>query len=203
MLRDMQKAELTVEEVDKIFGPADGPAQVRRVPHRRHRRPRHLRPRRPELLRHAHPGRGARRRSSCPSSSRRWSQRGMLGDKTGGGFYKKVKGKDGESEILALDLATLDLPAAAEGPLRLARRRQGRRRRAPSASRTVLTGTRQGREVRRAGDAGHAGLREPPHPGDLRRPGQHRPRAALGLRLGPRALRGLGRATACARASSG
>src|SRR5215831_6414681 len=31
----------------------------------------------------------------------------MLGDKTGGGFYKKVKGKDGESEIQALDLATL------------------------------------------------------------------------------------------------
>jgi 3-hydroxyacyl-CoA dehydrogenase len=31
----------------------------------------------------------------------------MLGDKTGGGFYKKVKGKDGESEIQTLDLATL------------------------------------------------------------------------------------------------
>jgi 3-hydroxyacyl-CoA dehydrogenase len=31
----------------------------------------------------------------------------MLGDKTGMGFYKKVKGKDGESEIQVLDLQTL------------------------------------------------------------------------------------------------
>jgi 3-hydroxyacyl-CoA dehydrogenase len=31
----------------------------------------------------------------------------MLGDKTGQGFYKKVKGKDGESEIQVLYLATL------------------------------------------------------------------------------------------------
>jgi 3-hydroxyacyl-CoA dehydrogenase len=37
-------------------------------------------------------------------------QRGLLGDKTGSGFYKKVKGKgDGEeSEILTLDLTTFD-----------------------------------------------------------------------------------------------
>ena len=31
-----------------------------------------------------------------------------LGSKTGQGFYKKVKGKDGKSEILALDLATYE-----------------------------------------------------------------------------------------------
>lgn len=31
-----------------------------------------------------------------------------LGDKTGGGFYKKVKGENGKSEILALDLNTLE-----------------------------------------------------------------------------------------------
>jgi 3-hydroxyacyl-CoA dehydrogenase len=37
-------------------------------------------------------------------------QRGLLGDKTGSGFYKKVKGEGegGESEILTLDLATFD-----------------------------------------------------------------------------------------------
>ena len=31
-----------------------------------------------------------------------------LGDKTGQGFYKKVKNKEGKSEILALDLKTLE-----------------------------------------------------------------------------------------------
>ena len=34
--------------------------------------------------------------------------RGMTGEKTGQGFYKRVKGKDGESQILTLDPATLD-----------------------------------------------------------------------------------------------
>jgi 3-hydroxyacyl-CoA dehydrogenase len=39
-------------------------------------------------------------------------QRRLLGDKTGQGFYKKVKGKSGEeSEILTLDLATFDYRA--------------------------------------------------------------------------------------------
>lgn len=39
-------------------------------------------------------------------------ERGLLGDKSGKGFYKKVKGKTGdESEILTLDLATFDYRA--------------------------------------------------------------------------------------------
>jgi 3-hydroxyacyl-CoA dehydrogenase len=39
-------------------------------------------------------------------------QRGLLGDKTGQGFYKKVKGKSGdESEILTIDLATFEYRA--------------------------------------------------------------------------------------------
>ena len=38
--------------------------------------------------------------------------RGLLGDKTGQGFYKKVKGETGdESEILTLDLATFEYRA--------------------------------------------------------------------------------------------
>jgi 3-hydroxyacyl-CoA dehydrogenase len=35
-------------------------------------------------------------------------EKGWVGDKAGQGFYKKVKAEDGSSEILALDLATLD-----------------------------------------------------------------------------------------------
>ena len=39
-------------------------------------------------------------------------QRGLLGDKTGQGFYKKVRGKSGdESEILTLDLTKFDYRA--------------------------------------------------------------------------------------------
>jgi 3-hydroxyacyl-CoA dehydrogenase len=36
------------------------------------------------------------------------AKRGWLGDKTGQGFYKKVKGGEGEKEILALDLNTME-----------------------------------------------------------------------------------------------
>jgi 3-hydroxyacyl-CoA dehydrogenase len=107
VLRDMQKAELTVEEVDKIFGPAMG-------------RPKsavfrttdivglgHLRPRRPELLRHADPGRGARHLPGPGIRQEDGRREDARRTRPGGGFYKKVKGKDGESEIQALDLATL------------------------------------------------------------------------------------------------
>jgi 3-hydroxyacyl-CoA dehydrogenase len=37
--------------------------------------------------------------------------RGLTGEKAGQGFYKRVKGKDGESEILTLDQATLEYRA--------------------------------------------------------------------------------------------
>jgi 3-hydroxyacyl-CoA dehydrogenase len=43
-----------------------------------------------------------------PDFVRRTSDRGLLGEKTGGGFYKKTKGPGGESEILALDLKTFE-----------------------------------------------------------------------------------------------
>jgi 3-hydroxyacyl-CoA dehydrogenase len=35
-------------------------------------------------------------------------ERGLLGEKSGGGFYKRVKGASGESEILTIDPATLE-----------------------------------------------------------------------------------------------
>ena len=43
--------------------------------------------------------------------------RGMVGEKTGQGFYKRIKGKDGESEILVLDHTTLEYRA--KQPVRL------------------------------------------------------------------------------------
>jgi 3-hydroxyacyl-CoA dehydrogenase len=45
-------------------------------------------------------------------------KRGWLGDKTGQGFYKKVRGGDGKDERLVLDLATLEYRPTAKPELR-------------------------------------------------------------------------------------
>ena len=46
--------------------------------------------------------------SCCPRSSSECSPRVFIGEKSGQGFYKRVKGADGESEILTLDHETLE-----------------------------------------------------------------------------------------------
>ncbi len=108
--------------------PRHGPPQVRRVPHRGHRGPGHLHPRGEELLRHAHPGRGARglRRPRLPQ---KMVEKGMLGDKSGGGFYKKDRSERRQGHPRARP-EDARVPAAGEGALRVAGRRQGRRERA-------------------------------------------------------------------------
>jgi 3-hydroxyacyl-CoA dehydrogenase len=45
---------------------------------------------------------------SLPPFVRQMLERGMAGEKTGQGFYKRVKGAGGESEILTLDPSTLE-----------------------------------------------------------------------------------------------
>jgi 3-hydroxyacyl-CoA dehydrogenase len=139
VLRDMQKAELTVEEVDKIFGPAMG-------------RPKSAVFRTTDIVgldTFVHVAQNCydtltkdeeRDTFLVPEFVKKMVAAKMLGDKTGGGFYKKVKGKEGESEIQALDLATLtyrpqqkvrfDSLGAAKGVDDVAER-----------IRTVLTGT--------------------------------------------------------------
>ena len=52
--------------------------------------------------------RGARRRSSCRRCVEELIKRGWIGEKAGQGFYKRVKGPDGESQILVLDPATFE-----------------------------------------------------------------------------------------------
>ena len=106
VLRDMQKAELTVEEVDKIFGPAMG-------------RPKSAVFRTTDIVgldTFVHVAQNCydtltkdeeRDTFLVPEFVKKMVAAKMLGDKTGGGFYKKGKGKGGESEIQALDLATL------------------------------------------------------------------------------------------------
>jgi len=44
----------------------------------------------------------------APDAIQKMLAKGLLGDKTGKGFYQKVPGKDGGSEILTLDLKTLE-----------------------------------------------------------------------------------------------
>jgi 3-hydroxyacyl-CoA dehydrogenase len=103
---EMQKAEMTVEEIDKIFGPAMG-------------RPRSAVFRTADVVgldTFLHVARNCfdtlvndeeRETFRPPGFLEEMVKRGMLGDKTSGGFYKKQRGEGGEKEILALDLKTL------------------------------------------------------------------------------------------------
>jgi 3-hydroxyacyl-CoA dehydrogenase len=107
-IADMAKAEMTVEEVDKIFGPPMG-------------RPKsavfrtadivgldtfiHVAKNCYDTLTHDE----ERQTFAIPDFLQKMVEKGMLGDKSGSGFYKKAKGGgDGEKEILALDLKTLE-----------------------------------------------------------------------------------------------
>jgi 3-hydroxyacyl-CoA dehydrogenase len=110
-LADMQKAELSVEEVDKIFGPALG-------------RPKSAVFRTVDIVgldTFVHVAKNCydtltqdeeRAVFSLPAFVQQMVDKGMLGDKSGAGFYKKQKGGgDGEKEILVLDLKTLEYRA--------------------------------------------------------------------------------------------
>jgi 3-hydroxyacyl-CoA dehydrogenase len=106
VLAELQKAELTVEEVDKIFGPALG-------------RPKSAVFRTTDIVgldTFVHVAKNCydtlvndeeRETFRVPAFVEQMLQKGMLGDKTGQGFYKLLRKPDGEKEILALDLTTL------------------------------------------------------------------------------------------------
>jgi 3-hydroxyacyl-CoA dehydrogenase len=54
------------------------------------------------------PGDESREMFRVPPLIQEMMKRGWLGEKTGGGFYKRVKGAGGESEILTLDWKTME-----------------------------------------------------------------------------------------------
>lgn len=109
-LQSMEAAELTIEEVDKIFGPPMG-------------RPKsavfrtadlvgldtflHVTQNCYDSLTHDE----ARETFKPPAFLKTMVEKKMLGDKTGGGFYKKNKGGSGEKEVLVLDLKTFEYRA--------------------------------------------------------------------------------------------
>ena len=106
ILHLVKDLDLTVEEVDKLTGPVIG-------------RPKSATFRTADLVgldTLAHVATGlyenvpndeAHDTFKLPDYIQRMLEKNMLGDKTGSGFYKKVK-KDGKKEILALDLDTLE-----------------------------------------------------------------------------------------------
>jgi 3-hydroxyacyl-CoA dehydrogenase len=107
LLHLVEKMDLTVEEVDKLTGPVLG-------------RPKSATFRTGDVvgldtlvnvangLKKGVPNDEANELFVLPDYLKKMVENKWLGDKTGQGFYKKVKGKDGKSEILALDLKTLE-----------------------------------------------------------------------------------------------
>jgi 3-hydroxyacyl-CoA dehydrogenase len=107
ILKAMEPEGLVVEEIDKIFGPALG-------------RPKSAVFRTADLVgldTFLHVTTNCydsltqdedRETFKPPEWLKTMVSKGMLGDKSGGGFYKKSKGSEGEKEILALDLKSLE-----------------------------------------------------------------------------------------------
>lgn len=110
LLHLVQKMDLTVEEVDKYTGPVLG-------------RPKSATFRTTDVvgldtminvaggLFNNLPNDKAHQLFELPDYVKKMQENHWLGDKTKQGFYKKVKGTDGKSEILALDLKTLEYKA--------------------------------------------------------------------------------------------
>jgi 3-hydroxyacyl-CoA dehydrogenase len=107
LLHLVEKMDLTIEEVDKFTGPALG-------------RPKSATFRTTDVvgldtminvangLYQNAPDDEAREAFKLPDYVQKMKENNWLGDKSKQGFYKKVKGADGKSEILALDLKTLE-----------------------------------------------------------------------------------------------
>lgn len=104
VMRLMQDLDLTIEEVDALTGPAVGWPRSATF--------RTLDLVGLDILGHVvanSAGIDERSDLKLPDFFRHMIERKMLGDKTGGGFYKKAKGKDKEEdERLALDWKTLE-----------------------------------------------------------------------------------------------
>ena len=183
--------EYSIEEVDAITGPAIG-------------RPRSATFRTLDLagidilghvvenLRERLSDRDAARSFALPAFVQRMLDAGLTGEKAGQGFYKRVKGQDGQSQILVIDPQTLEygplkkptlgaLAAAEpvtdlEARVRKTVRGRGSHRRLPASHARAHDG------LRGQGDARHRAF--------TRRRGS---RDAVGLRVGTRPLRADGR----------
>ena len=107
ILKQVESGAFTIEEVDAITGPALGRPKSATF--------RTLDLAGIDILAHVvHnlydrlPDEKARRQFVLPAFVEKMVERKMIGEKTGEGFYKRVKSATGESEILTLDPATLE-----------------------------------------------------------------------------------------------
>jgi 3-hydroxyacyl-CoA dehydrogenase len=108
-LRLMKELDMTVEEVDACTGPAVGwpkSATFRTTDIVGLDVLAHV----VKNIYETAPGDESRERYKVPTLVEEMIKRGWLGDKTGQGFYKKVKG-EGEKEILTLDVHTMEYRA--------------------------------------------------------------------------------------------
>jgi len=107
ILKQVESGAFTIEEVDAMTGPALGRpksatfrtldlAGIDILAHVVHNLYERL------------PDPAARREFVLPAFVEKMVERKMIGEKTGQGFYKRVKSSGGESEILTLDPATLE-----------------------------------------------------------------------------------------------
>ncbi len=111
LLHTVEKLGLTVEEIDKLTGPVLG-------------RPKSATFRTCDLvgldtlvlvakgLKQNCPNDEAKNLFEIPAYIQKMVDNKWVGDKTGQGFYKKIKNKEGKSEILVLDLKTLEYKAS-------------------------------------------------------------------------------------------
>ncbi len=107
VLRLMREMELSIEEIDACTGPAVGwpkSATFRTADMVGLDVLVHVVRNLAENVADA----GERARYAVPPLVEEMMKRGWLGEKTGGGFYKRVKKEGGESEILSLDWQTMD-----------------------------------------------------------------------------------------------
>jgi 3-hydroxyacyl-CoA dehydrogenase len=110
ILKQLESGAYTIEEVDAITGPALGRPKSATF--------RTLDLAGIDILAHVVHNlyerlddEGARREFVLPAFVEKMVERKMVGEKTGQGFYKRVKSPTGESDILTLDPATLDYRA--------------------------------------------------------------------------------------------
>ena len=169
--------------------PRHGPPQERQLPHRRHRRHRHHGPRRRQLLRRAHQGRGARGlrgaelhpRHGREADPRRQDQRRLLQEGQG---RRDRDLRPGQARV----------PPQGRRRGHQEGRQEHREDRGPGrAGEEARRRSGQGRGVRVEGDLALARLLRAPHGRDRRQHRGHRRGHALGLQLGARPLRDLGR----------
>ena len=175
-----------------VPGPGDRATQVRHLSHGGYRGPGCALARSEKNIYETVPNDESREMYRVPALVEEMARRGWLGEKTGQGFYKRVKG-DGEREILTLDVNTMEYRPAAKGALCFVRKREDHRGRHRAFARVDRSSSgrpedRQSPAIPLGSAVGDLPLRSAACAGNLRSRCRRRSRHALGAlhwELGP------------------